>query len=224
MTPTSSPAHLVQPETTAQWVLSSAVILTFATVVGSVLAFVLIIFVPGPASPFVSSSTQVSAFLLQSQLVNSFIIGLSFGISIGFALAMVGEGFVPWAAWKPGAWTLTTISSVSLGVIAATFLQGFSLRVLGTSVLGALAAGALAGLLIGVAQSFVLWRAYEARMRWIIVQICAFGLVMVVFGGAQQHVSELWLFPMIWLSMWGIYSWIIGAAVNNLVYRYSNNE
>jgi hypothetical protein len=203
---------------------SSAIAGTIGTTIGVFIAFFLLIILRAPTDVTGLTQEQIMVALFQHTLLASLRDGLCLGLALGISLALAWLPLIEDTARYPDHWITTTIISVVVGITLAYF--GVSLgewyyrRSMFVTALG----GALAGLIVGAAQSSILWSRGRARLRWLATQSLAYAGIFVLMAYANREISSFFLYPFVWLAMWGIYGLCMSYTFQEIAYNHPNES
>jgi hypothetical protein len=226
MTATRAPTTPGSPEQHSHraWMTSSAIDGTIGTALGAVIAFFLSIVLRAPTDVLGLTQQEILAALFQHALLASLRDGLCLGLALGISFALAWLPWIEDTARYPDQWITTTIISTVIGITLAylgvSLGEWYYRRSMVVTALG----GAGAGLIVGGAQSYVLWSRGRGRLRWLATQSLAFAGVFVLMAYANRGISGLFLFPLVWLAMWGIYGLGMGYTFQEIAYNHPNES
>lgn len=221
-TPASTTTRSPQQHPHRVWMTSSAIAGTIGTAVGVFIALFLSIVLRAPADVTGLTQERIMAALFQHALLGSLRDGLCLGLALGISLALAWLPRIEDTARYPDQWITTTILSIVVGITLAYVGISLGEWYYRHSMLVTALGGALAGLIIGGAQSYVLWSHGRARLRWLTTQSLAFAGIFVLIAYANREISSLFLLPLVWLSMWGIYGLGMGYTFQEITYNHPN--
>lgn len=206
----------------SEWVFPTAIAGTIGSIFGFGIAFFLSIFVGSTTDALPSTPDAIRDALFWNRLLRDSISGSAFGLSVGTAFAITWEPLIVSSSHLLARWIRTTILSFLLGSVVAWVLHNMGAWYGASALERALFSGLVGGGIAGGMQAPALWQQRAAQWRWTLLHALAFCGVFVLLMLARYHVSSLFLFPLVWLSLWGLYGLCLGTGFDHLQYNYPN--
>jgi hypothetical protein len=221
MTPTHDPTlpHSLKLHAYRRWMTSSAIAGTIGTLIGLCIAFLLSVVLRITIDPTGLTQEQILTALFQNALIENVLYGLCLGLTLGISFALAWFAWIENTARYPEYWMSTTIVSAIVGITLAYLGISLGEWYYQSSMFVTAAGGAFVGLIMGTAQSYVLWSRGGTRLRWLATQSLAFAGIFVLMAYTDRAISNFFLFPFIWLSVWGLYGLWMGYTFQEIAYN-----
>jgi len=218
----STATSFSEPHTRFVWTTSSAIAGTIGTTLSAIITFLLSIVFRASFDPVGADQAQILATLFQQMIFTALRDGLCVGLLLGLALALAWSSLIGGTGRSNDGWIKVTTISAVIGITLAYLGIGLGEWYYRHSLLVNALGGAIAGLIMGSAQSAVLWAHYRARLGWIIAQTLGFACIFTVMAYANREISGLLLFPLVWLAMWSLYGLFMAYMFEQIRYNYPN--